>query len=201
MKEANEKQGGFSLIELLIVSVILVFVIGIIATIVNNVQSSLVRQRPRTEALNDATAALDMLARLIRQAGNNPNNISGMQAIGPGSADGNGVYRTIRIRSDWRGSTMNSLPDGDMTDPYEDITFFVSNNQLMKQEPGDTSAVVFLENVNGMQFNYFDTNNNLISDPAASSAFISRIDVGLTIQPPSDPSPMIFSTSAFVRQR
>jgi prepilin-type N-terminal cleavage/methylation domain-containing protein len=201
MKAPDNRQQGFSLVELLVVSVILVFVIGMIATIVSNVQSSLVRQRPRTEALNDATASLDMLARLIRQAGNNPNNISGVQGIDPGSPDANGVYRAIRIRSDWRGSTMDSVPDGDINDPFEDIRFFVSNNRLMKQEPSDSSAVVFLENVRELRFNYFDTNNSAVSNPTTYSGLISRIDVGITIQPPSDNSPMVFTTSAFVRQR
>jgi hypothetical protein len=142
-----------------------------------------------------------MFARLIRQAGNNPNNLTGMQGIDAGSPDAGGVYRRIRIRADWHGATMDSLPDGDTTDTYEDVTFFVSGNQLMKQEAADASPTVFLENVSGLTFNYFDTNNVAISNPTANSAAISRIDVGITIRPPSDTSPMVFATSAFVRQR
>jgi type II secretory pathway pseudopilin PulG len=196
----NNHQAGFSLIELLFVSVILVFIIGVIGGIVTGVQRAFSQQRPRTEALNDATAALDMLSRLIRQAGNNPNNVTGVVPINPGTADANGVYRTIRIRADWRGATMNSLPDGDLTDPFEDVTFSVANNNLMKQEPGDAQPVVFLENVGGLTFNYFDTNNATITDPAANSTLISRVDIGITIQPPGT-TPIVFTTSAFMRQR
>lgn len=151
--KTKQNTAGFSLIELLIVSVILVFIIGIISGIVTNVQSSFTRQRPRTEALNDATAALDIITRLIRTAGNNPNSIGGLQPIDPGTTDG-GIYRTIQIRSDWRGSTISSLPDGDINDPFEDIKFFVQNNTLMKKEAADVSAVEFLANVNSMQFVY-----------------------------------------------
>lgn len=196
----KNKQAGFSLIELLIVSVILVMIIGIIAGIVTNTQRAFTQQRPRTEALNDATAALDMISRLIRQAGNNPNNIAGLQAINPGTADANGFYRTIRIRSDWRGTTMNSLPDGDTTDAYEDIIFSVSNNKLMKQESGDASPVEFLDNVSSLQFNYFDTNNVAITNPVTNSALISRVNVSITIQPPRTP-PMTFTSAAYMRQR
>ena len=83
MKKAviKKSEAGFSLIELLIVSVIIVFIIGMIGGIVTGVQRSYSKQRVQTEALNDATAALDMITRLIRMAGNNPNGISGFQGI------------------------------------------------------------------------------------------------------------------------
>jgi type II secretory pathway pseudopilin PulG len=201
MKNANfdKRQAGFSLIELLIVSVILMFIIGIISGIVTSAQFSYTRQRQRTESLNDATAALDTLTRLIRMAGNNPLNIGGLQAIDPGTADG-GVYRTIRIRSDWRGSTMSSMPDGDISDPFEDIKFFVQNNKLMKREPSDASDVEYLDNVLSLQFVYFDTNNALIINPAANSAAITRIEITVITQSPGTP-PITFTSSAFVRQR
>jgi type II secretory pathway pseudopilin PulG len=193
-------ESGFSLIELLITSAILIFVIGIISSLVTNVQRSYSQQRPRTEALNDATAALDIITRLIRTAGNNPNGISGLQPIDPGTADSGGAYRTIRIRSDWRGSTLSSLPDGDITDPFEDITFSVANNKLMKFEPGDTNPEVFLDNVGEIRFFYYDTNNTLITNPSTSYNQICRVDMIITMSPP-DTTVMNFTTSSFLRQR
>ncbi len=198
-KTHKSKESGFSLIELLMVSVILVFTIGIIGGIVTGVQRSYTQQRPRTEALNDATAALDMMTRLIQTAGNNPGGISGLQPIDPGTAVG-GTYSTIRIRSDWRGTTLSSLPDSDIGDPFEDVIFFVSNNKLMKQEPGDTSAVEFLDNVSTLQFLYYDTNNTLIVNPTTNHTQICRIDMTIIISP-SGIAPMTFRSSAFLRQR
>ena len=198
-KTNKSKESGFSLIELVIVSVILVFTIGIIGGIVIGVQRSYTQQRPRIEALNDATAALDMMTRLIRTAGNNPSGISGLQPIDPGTPV-SGIYNTIRIRSDWRGTTLSSLPDGDITDPFEDIIFSVSNNKLMKKEPSDTSAVEFLNNVSYMQFLYYDTNNMIIVDPTTNDTQICRIDITIIISP-SGTSPMAFTSSAFLRQR
>ncbi len=199
-KTQKSKESGFSLIELLIVSVILVFTIGIIGGVVTGIQRSYSQQRLRTEALNDTTAALDMMTRLIRTAGNNPNGISGLQPIDPGTADGGGIYRTIRIRSDWRGSTMSSLPDSDITDSFEDVTFSASNNKLMKKEPSDTAAVEFLDKVSSLQFIYYDTNNTMISNPATNHTQISRIDITI-IMSPSGTTPMTFTSSAFLRQR
>lgn len=195
----KSEESGFSLIELLVVSVILVFTIGIISGIVTGVQRSYTEHRPRTEALNDATAALDMMTRLIRTAGNNPGEISGLQPIDAGTTD-SGIHSTIRIRSDWRGSTLSSLPDGDIGDPFEDVIFSVSDNKLMKKEPSDTSAVEFLDNVSAMQFLYYDTNNTLIVDPNTHHSQICRIDMTIIVSP-SGTTPMTFTSSAFLRQR
>jgi prepilin-type N-terminal cleavage/methylation domain-containing protein len=195
----QKSETGFSLIELLIVSVILVIILGIVGGIVVNVQRSYTRQRTRAELINDTTAALDIMIRLVRMAGNNPNNISTFQAIDPGAPSG-GIYNTIRIRSDWRGSTMSSVPDGDLSDPFEDTRFFVQNNKLMKQETTDSAPVEFLDNVSSLQFVYFDTNNAMIVNPNANPDAISRIEITITAQFP-DSAMMIFSSSAYVRQR
>lgn len=192
-------ESGFSLIELLIVSVILVFTIGIIGGIVTGVQRSYKEYRPRTEALNDATATLDFLTRLIRTAGNNPNGITELKPIDPGISVG-GIYSTLRIRSDWRGSTMSSFPDGDIGDPFEDVIFSVSNNTLMKKEPGDSVPQEFLDNVSFLQFLYYDKNNAQIIDPTTNHNQIARIDITIIISPPGT-SPMPFRSSAFLRQR
>jgi len=196
-KDIGPGESGFTLIELMIVSVILVFTIGIITTILTNVQKSYNEQRVRTEALNDANAALDMLTRLIRTAGNNPGNIAGLQGIDPETPVG-GLYKTIHIKSDWRGATMSSQPDGDIGDPFEDIRFLVTNNKLMKQEPTDTSPVEFLDNVLDMQFVYYDTDNVMIINPNASISSIARIDITLIMQPPRS-TPQTFKSSAYLR--
>src|SRR5690348_12493485 len=111
-RKQTQNESGFSLIELLIVCVILVFTLGMIGGVVSSVQNSYSQQQLRTQAVNDATSALDLMTRLIRMAGNNPNDIGSLQAIDPGTAS-NGFYQTIRLRSDWRGSTISSMPDGD----------------------------------------------------------------------------------------
>ena len=193
-------QKGFSILELIIVALIMTAVVGVLAGIVSAVQQTYSSQQPRTETVNDATAALDMMSRLIRMAGNNPGGIAGLQGIDPGTAVG-GQYKTIRIRSDWHGASMNSIPDGDTLDSFENVTFSVSNNTLLKQEsPAELLPVVFLDNVEDMQFTYYDSNNVLLTNPAASLALISRVDVTLWVRSGSQPA-MAFSTSTYLRRR
>jgi prepilin-type N-terminal cleavage/methylation domain-containing protein len=197
IKSRNES--GFSLVELIMVSVILTIVIGITATVVRSVQTGYAEQRPRTEALNDATAALDMMTRLIRMAGNNPNNIAALQAINAGTAV-SGQYKTIQIRGDWRGDDPGSPPDGDTNDPFENVTFSVSGGRLMKQEPSDTAPVEFLDNVSDLTFVYYDSGNVLVPNPVVSAALISRVDITLVVQTRNTP-PMTFTSSAILRQK
>lgn len=61
IKEMNSNMKGFSLVELLIVTVILVITLGIISGIISRVQKSYNEQRPRIEAVSDANAALDTI--------------------------------------------------------------------------------------------------------------------------------------------
>ena len=193
------KETGFTLIELLIVSVIMVFTIGIIATILANIQKTSSQQQARTEAVNDATAALDMITRLIRAAGNNPAAIDPLVPIDPEAPVG-GFYKTIHIQADWCGYITSAPPDGDIEDPYEDVRFFVQNNILMKQEASDTDPVEFLDNVIDMQFIYYDTNNTMIADPVANIDLVARVDVTIIMQSPRT-APLTFKSSAFMRSR
>ena len=193
------RETGFTLIELMIVSVIMVFTIGIIATILANIQKTSSQQQARTEAVNDATAALDMITRLIRAAGNNPAAIDPLVPIDPEAPVG-GFYKTIHIQADWCGYITSAPPDGDIEDPYEDVRFFVQNNILMKQEASDTDPVEFLDNVIDMQFIYYDTNNTMIADPVANIKSVARVDVSIIMQSPRT-APLTFKSSAFMRSR
>jgi type IV pilus assembly protein PilW len=203
IKTRKKNESGMTVVELIVGSVIMIIVLTMVMNIVSRVQLNYSNQRPRTEAVNDATAALDLITRLIRMAGNNPGNpnpIPNFQAIDPGTASVDGSYRTIRIRSDWHDGTMDGNPDGDTNDALENVLLTVSNNRLMKQEEGEGSASVLLDNVNDMTFTYYTSENVPIANPPASLALIARIDINLVMQA-RDGVPMTFTTSAHVRNR
>ena len=182
---------GFSLVELLIVATVMLIVLGMIGAIAHSVHRSYAQQRPRMEAVNNATAAMDTIIRLARMAGANPKDIANfpstsLPAIVP-QAQG------IRIRADWNPA------DGDLSDPYEDVEFSVSNGILMKQERSrstpDATPVLFLENIESVGFTYLDINNNVTTAGDA----VAVVKVVLTTRTP-DGSAMSFSSSAAVRR-
>lgn len=183
---------GFSLVELLIVSTVMLIVLGMISGIAHSVQRSYSQQRPRMEAVNNATAGLDTIIRIARMAGANPRDIANfpstaLPAIVP-QANG------IRIRADWNPA------DGDLNDPYEDVEFTASNGTLLKKEATlspspDTEPVAFLENIESLNFTYLDVDNNVTNTGNA----VAIVKVVMTTRTP-DGIPMSFSSSASVRR-
>lgn len=183
---------GFSLVELLISSTVMLIVLGMISGIAHSVQQSYSRQRPRMEAVNNASAGLDAIIRLTRMAGANPKNIANfpsatIPAIVPAA-------NSIRLRADWNPA------DGDLNDPFEDVEFTVSNGTLFKKEASlaptaDAAPVAFLENIESINFTYFDIDNNVTTSGNA----VAVVKLVMTTRTP-DNIPMSFSSSALVRR-
>jgi type II secretory pathway pseudopilin PulG len=185
-KKKPSGEAGFSLIEMLIVMTIMIIILGVLGSVVSGVETIYAQQRPRTEAINNANAAMDMMTRLIRLSGN---NLSGT-GITPGSTGADGLYHTIRIQADW-----NSVRGG-LTGTYEDSTFSLSNNSLQIVD-GANSQTSFIDNIGSVTFTYYDNTNTLISDPVGNNDDISLVKIDLTT---TGVSPMTFTTMAHVRK-
>ncbi len=191
---------GFSLVEMVITLAILAIVLGVVGQTVFRVQQSYLRTRTAVEGQNNARSALDLMTRLIRQAGNNPRN---NPLVIPLRVQDNiapvGRIDTIRIGSDWNPA------DGDALDPYEDVTFSLNAaaGQLMLRE-GAGLNLPFLENINGFEILCFDGAGNPIdaatATTVANAGLIVSVDLVLTTNVPEGP-PVVFRSSATVRGR
>jgi Tfp pilus assembly protein PilW len=158
----QKSQSGFSLVELLITCVIMLFVLAIMATIVSGVQSSYRVYRERAAKHEDALASLNLITRLIRNAGDNTTQT----AL---TATGN---NRLRIKSDWTNS------DNSLDDAFEDVEFYVSNNTLYMMNSGSTSNTVEVaQNIQSVTFSYFDSNGAITSTMSS----VARVNVTLTI--------------------
>src|SRR6266576_134376 len=167
-KVQRPNEAGFSLIELLIVLFVMVIVLGILASVVRGVETIYAQQRPRTESINNANVAMDMMMRLIRLSGNNLNAIG----ITPGSAGADGRFHTIRIQTDWNSA-------GGLSGVYEDTTFSVSNNVLQIQD-GASPQASYLDGISSITLTYYDNTNTLIADPVGNNDRISLVKIDLT---------------------
>lgn len=188
-------EAGFTLVELLIVTVIVIITMGLTVGTMSSTQRVYVAQRERVETTHQARAASEMIARLTRMSGNNPFGIA-MTALNA-DPDGNGAWDSIRIQADWNPA------DGDVTDPYEDMTFTVAGNQLFKEEPADGAPVLFAENIQGLAFTYRDTNNNAIANPVASAGAIAFVTITVNTRSTAmvqDGPPVALTTSVAVRR-
>ena len=179
-------EAGFSLVELIIVMGIMILILGLLASVVAGMETNYRQQRPRTEAINSANTAMDMLVRLIRSAGNNLDD----SGIIPGPVGADGAYHTIRIQSDW------NPVDGMTTGVLEDVTFSVANNALQIQE-GANPSTDYVTGVASVTFTYYDNTNNAIADPVVNNDRIALVKIDLAT---AGSSPMIFTSMAHVRK-
>lgn len=144
----NEK--GFSLIELLVATVILLGALGIATQIFVQGNNAFTAQRDYDDARSNAAASLDMTVRLLRSA----------RTIAA-DPDGNLTADSIRIIGDWNPA------DGDSVDPYENVLFTVNNGTLFKQEPADAGPVAFADRIASMSFVYRNAAGTLLPAPWA----------------------------------
>jgi len=150
---------GFSLLELLIVCVILIIILGMIALVVSGLQSSYSTRRARAEQLNDGSAAIDLLTRVIRVAGANTTS----QALTPTGTN------QLRVRADW------NPVDNTLNGQYEDTSFYLSGSSLYMKNETTNQLTELTGSVKSLTFQYYDANGAATTTPAQ----IARVKVSL----------------------
>ena len=183
---------GFTLLELLISTAILTIVLGSITTGIVSIQRGYTLQNRIVEAQDNARLALETMVRLVRVAGNDPQELA-FQALDP-DPDGNSQLDDIRLRADWNPA------DGDLDDPREDIIFSTSSDQMFKEEPGDGGPLVLADRIQSVAFTYRDKDNVVIADPIANSGSIALVEIVLTTSVPDVPD-LTYGSSATLRAR
>ncbi len=185
---------GFSLVELLIVTAVMIVVLGMIGSLMITIQRQYMSQQALIDASNNARVVLDLMLRLARVAGNNPEEIS-FEPIHP-DPDGNSQMDSIRLLADWNPG------DGDTDDAYEDMIFSTSNGVLWIQRPSDDEPVEFVDRVESLTFSYKDSDGADISssDAVANRDSIAYVDIELRTSVPDVPA-MLFKSSAVIRSR
>jgi prepilin-type N-terminal cleavage/methylation domain-containing protein len=175
---------GFSLIELLVVTVVLIIALGIATQIFVQGNAAYTTQQAYDDARSNAAAALDMTVRLLRSA----------DTIFP-DPDGNLAADSIRIVADWNPR------DGDTADPYEDVRFTTAGGVLFKQEPADAGPVAFAERIASIAFTYRNGAGTLLATPwTAAPAQLALVQV--TVQStPINGLAVTVTSSASVRRR
>jgi len=152
---------GFTLVEFLIATAITVAVLGSSVMLASQLQQSYATQLDDTVAEEEVRFALDWIGQALRNAGSNPYNVGGFNAITMGAS-------SIRINADI------NPPDGDITDPNEDITIALGAgadaNTITLTDNSDATptAIPMTEPViAGLAFTYLDSNRAVTGNPNA----------------------------------
>ncbi len=177
------------LVSLLLLGFLLAPLLGTVMS----AQHGFVASRERARAAGSARYAHLSLTRLLRGAGSNPVGVA-FQGIDP-DPDGNGEFDDIRIRSDY------NPPDGDLTDPGEDLVFYLRVDTLFVRTGAGGSEEPYVIGVDSLAFRYFDRDGVAIGDPdrVASRAISVRVLIRARGESSGDPVTRILAGTVRLR--
>jgi prepilin-type N-terminal cleavage/methylation domain-containing protein len=191
---------GFTMLELLVSSAVMVLVLGISTGVLMKSSSMFTQQRAAMDGRNSAAAGIDIMARLLRQS-SCTNTAVFCQSILP-DEDANGIFDTVRVRADWNPR------DGALDDPYEDVYFVVGLADtpagqrwtLFKREPTDAALVPFGEGVQSIRFAYLNQNGGPLANAAALPNLIGGVVMTVTTTPTNGMPAVISASTISVRR-
>lgn len=156
-----KKEGGFSLLEVTVVLMVMTVVMGVAFTLMNNFQRTYRYEEYNAESQRNGRFAIARLVEIIRSAGTSPGSLT---TVTPSNfilfPDGNGGP-SIRIRSDLDGDgafTRAVSLNSDVIVISEDVTIKLndSNQILLIDNTGNAPAgraqLVIAENIRSLSF-------------------------------------------------
>ena len=183
--------GGFTLVEMLIASLVSLITLGVAVQVATQVQRGYTRQLDAAAYEEEARYAIDWIERTLRSAGSNPYAITVSNCPVAGTAfvalrldpNANGLDDDIRINADV--GLPNGLLGGDAgacVAADEDITiaFDAATQTITRQDNNlDAAPIPMTDSViTGLQLTYLDSNRVATADPAA----IAFVGVAVTAQ-------------------
>jgi len=167
-------EAGFSLVEFLLASLVFLIISSAVFTMLAQVQRASSYQTEVQAVLDNTRMAMDQVAHLIRQAGNDPFN-TGTPGLSITDAT------EVRVRSDLTGSAPGQPdkgdPDGDTNDAGEDVVIrYNSSARTIEMVPQGGSAQTLAGNISAFSMSYFDQGGG--STVIGSS--VRRVTVSIT---------------------
>lgn len=198
--KAKQKQSiaGFSLIELVIAMVVMMILLGLVATIMGRSLNIRARESRKTDALTSAQAALNVMSRELSNAGF---GIYEGSVFSPTFSNGivipDSGQNRIRIRANLTNagpgsaSTM-SCPPACTNEAGEDVTYYFDNatSSIVRYDPvgdgGSPQTSVIVNRISNVEFRYFDyqENGTVTPDPGNTvpTSRTGRIQLVVSVQ-------------------
>lgn len=170
------KNSGFSLIELLVAMAISAIVMAAIFLAYKVQVTGKITQESTLDRNQDTRAGLELMASDLRIAGCDP---TGSAAAGFKKATSTELEVTMDISGG--GNTGNEF-DGIINQPGEDIRYWLTANNIMRERVGTDPAGGFplVSNVDALNFVYLDKNNA----PTAVLTAIKSVQVTIVTRSP-----------------
>ena len=126
----RRSEGGFSLVEMMIVAAITSAIVGAAVTMTSSVQTVYSYQLADAAVQQEARFAMDWIARMLSVAGSNPYSVTVSTCPVAGTTfaalrldpDGDGIHDDVRVQADVNPPNGLLLGQGSCNEPDEDVT-------------------------------------------------------------------------------
>lgn len=197
---------GFTLVEVMLVSALLVAITGAVLTVFYQSNASFASQNELARTTQQQRLALDQMVRLLRQAGSDPANaltVPPVEILGP---------EHIRINTDITGSVPSTTADPkESTGDPDGLQNSIFERVIVRYDGASDSIFIDIgygeellaDRVEGLTFTFFDLSGNITTDPAQ----IARARVELTALTPNvdlrsgKVSSVSLASDVFIRSR
>ncbi|MGD2096147.1 MAG: prepilin-type N-terminal cleavage/methylation domain-containing protein [Desulfobacterales bacterium] len=177
------RAAGFTLVEVLVCLALLSILFGTVYRAFANVNRSYTKENVKAGVQQKTRIGIDLMARDIRLAGLDPLNEANAGFISAGT-----TTTSIQFTAD-----LNY--DGDVLDPFENITYTLNGDRLEQTSNLGTgmSMDTLLDNVSALTFTYLDANDTVLAAPVPVDQ-IASVLISLTVQRPSGRDGLISRT-------
>jgi prepilin-type N-terminal cleavage/methylation domain-containing protein len=185
------KSAGFTLVEVMMVIAIVSIVFGSVYRSFDIFNRSYTTENVKAGVQQKTRIGVDLMARDIRLAGLDPLGLTNAGFISGGTNSA-----SIQFSADHNY-------DGDLDDPFENITYAL-NGSILEQTSDLGSgpvAATLLDNVTDLTFTYLDATDTPLAEPVAVDE-IRTVLISLTLQRPAGrQEPVSRTYSARIRCR
>ena len=157
------REGGFTMIELLLVIGVISILLGAIFSWFDNMGRFYKNENTKAGTQQSTRFGMETLIQDIQLAGLNPLGVAGGGLIVA-------TATTIRIASDLNFN-------GNFSDPFENTTYALNGSRL--EQTNHLGAETLVDNVSSLSFIYFDSNGALIPEPV-NITDIRSVGISLT---------------------
>src|SRR4030042_1560757 len=157
---------GFTLVELLVSVVVSGVVLAGICSTFYSQHTSYLNQEQIVSMQQNIRAAMYIMEREIRMAGHDPNGDSGAGIVTPNAG-------SIRIAQDLTNNAGTGIPDSDVGDPGEDITYSLQDadgdgdTDLVRNDHNGAGIQMIAEDIAALNFVYLNKSGVVTTVPAA----------------------------------